>query len=67
MNNELQRGRHKDPIVQRHEVEGRSYGNTATRPQDPGVRYSSAPGTMEEPLYLDDPQPNHTLFLSLLP
>ena len=55
MNNELQRRRHKDPTVQHHEVEGRSYGNLATRPKDPGVRYSSAPGTTGEPLYLDDP------------
>ena len=67
INNEPQRKRHKDPIVQRHEVEGHSYGNTATRPKDPGVRYSSALGTMEEPLYLDDLQPNRTLFLPLFP
>jgi hypothetical protein len=67
MNHELQRRRHKDPTVQRHEVEGRSYGNTVTRPKDPGVRYSSALGTMEEPPHLDDSQLNHTLFSSLLP
>ncbi|PVH70438.1 hypothetical protein DL98DRAFT_597825 [Cadophora sp. DSE1049] len=67
MNNELQRRRHKDPTVQRHEVKGYSDGNTATRPKDPGVRYSSAPGTMEEPRHLDDPQPNRTIFSPLFP
>ncbi len=66
MNNDPQRGRYKDPTVQRYNVERCGYNNTTTRPLYSGVRYPSPPGAMEESLSPDDSQPNRTFFSYLL-